>query len=36
LDFALGPDAVFGISYAGQLASDLQDNGVQGRLDVRF
>ena len=36
LDFALGPDAILGISYAGQLAGDLQDNGVQGRLTWRF
>jgi outer membrane autotransporter protein len=36
LDFALGPDAMFGITYAGQLAGDLQDNGVQGRLNWRF
>jgi outer membrane autotransporter protein len=36
LDFALGPDAIFGISYAGQLAGDLQDNGVQGRLNWRY
>lgn len=30
LDFALGPDAMFGITYAGQLAGDLQDNGCKG------
>jgi len=36
LDFALGPDAILGVSYAGQLADDLQDNGVQGRLTWRF
>jgi len=36
LDLALGHDAVLGISYAGQLAGDLHDNGAQGRLTWRF
>jgi outer membrane autotransporter protein len=35
-DFAVGPDAFLSISYVGQLATDLHDNGVQGRLDWRF
>jgi len=36
LDFGLGQDAMLGVSYAGQLAGDLQDNGVQGRFTWRF
>jgi outer membrane autotransporter protein len=36
LDFALGADAMLGVSYSGQLAGDLQDNGMQGRLTWRF
>ena len=36
LNFALGADAILGVSYAGQLASDLQDNGVRGGLTWRF
>ncbi len=36
LDFVLGPDAVLGLTYTGQFAGDLQDNGVAGRLTWRF
>lgn len=36
VDMELGPQTRFGISYVGQLASDLQDNGVQATLDWRF
>ncbi len=36
LDLALGADAAFGITYSAQLAGDLQDNGVQGRLTWQF
>ena len=36
LDFAVGADAVLSVTYAGQLAGDLQDNGVRGRLTSRF
>ena len=36
LDFNLGPNATLGISYSGQLASDLQDNTVQSRLTWLF
>ena len=36
LDLALGVDATLGVSYSGQLAGDLQDNGVQGRLTWRY
>jgi uncharacterized protein with beta-barrel porin domain len=35
-DHALSSDATLGFTYAGQLAGDLQDNGVQGRLNWRF
>ena len=35
-DLALGADAFLSISYVGQLATDLQDNGVQARFDWRF
>ncbi len=35
-DLALGADAFVSISYIGQLATDLHDNGLQGRLDWRF
>lgn len=34
-DMALGADAFLSLSYIGQLAADLHDNGVQGRLDWR-
>jgi uncharacterized protein with beta-barrel porin domain len=36
LDFTLGPNATLGVSYSGQLASDLQDNAVKGRLTWQF
>jgi outer membrane autotransporter protein len=36
LDFKIAPDATLGISYQGQLASDVQDHGISGRLDWRF
>jgi len=36
LDFNLGPNATLGVSYSGQLASDLQDNAVKGRLTWLF
>ena len=36
LDFALGADAMLEVSYFGQLAGDLHDNGVQGRFTWRF
>jgi len=36
VDMELRPQTRFGISYVGQLASDLQDNGVQATLDWRF
>jgi outer membrane autotransporter protein len=35
-DFALGSDAFLSVSYVGQLATGVHDNGVQGRLDWRF
>jgi hypothetical protein len=35
-DLALSSDATLGFTYSGQLAGDLQDNGVQGRLNWRF
>ena len=36
LDLNLGPNATLGVSYSGQLASDLQDNAVKGRLTWLF
>jgi outer membrane autotransporter protein len=36
LDIVIGPDATLGLSYAGQLAGNLQDNGIQGRINWRF
>jgi outer membrane autotransporter protein len=36
LDFSLGVDTTLGVSYSGQIADDLQDHGVQGRLMWRF
>ena len=35
-DVLLWADAKLGLSYVGQFADRLQDNGLQGRLDVRF
>jgi outer membrane autotransporter protein len=36
LDVAVAPNATLGLSYAEQLASSLQDNGVRGRLNWRY
>jgi outer membrane autotransporter protein len=36
LDVALAPDASLSVSYQGQLAGDIQDNGIRGNLDWRF
>jgi outer membrane autotransporter protein len=36
LDIDFAPDATLGLSYVGQLAGELRDNGVQGRLNWRF
>jgi uncharacterized protein with beta-barrel porin domain len=36
LDLNLGPNATLGVSYTGQLAQNLQDNAVQGRLTWLF
>jgi autotransporter-associated beta strand protein len=35
-DLALGADALLSVSYIGQHAADLHDNGIQGRLDWNF
>jgi len=35
-DVKLGPNAIVGVSYAGQLADDLQDNAVKGRATWLF
>ena len=36
LDFALTPNATLGVSYSGQLADDVEDNAVKGRLTWLF
>ncbi|WMT92484.1 autotransporter domain-containing protein [Pelagibacterium sp. H642] len=36
LDLNLTPDATFGLSYQGQIASDAQDHGFKADLSVRF
>ncbi|WP_088347170.1 MULTISPECIES: autotransporter domain-containing protein [Rhodomicrobium] len=36
VDVALGYNAIFGLSYAGQVGDELEDHGVQGRLTWRF
>jgi len=36
LDIGLAPDATLGLSYAGQLAGTLQDNGVRSRFNWTF
>jgi outer membrane autotransporter protein len=36
LDFAVGADAALSVTYAGQLAGNLQDNGVRGQFNWRF
>lgn len=36
LDVSLSPSATLGISYTGEIASDVEDHGVSGRLSWRF
>ncbi|RDJ21237.1 autotransporter outer membrane beta-barrel domain-containing protein, partial [Bosea caraganae] len=36
LDLAISRNATLGLSYAGQLASDVQDHAFKGNLEVRF
>ena len=36
VDFAATPNATLGVSYSGQFGSGLGDNGVTGRLSVKF
>ena len=36
LDLNLSPTATLGVSYSGQLASDLQDNAIKGRFTWPF
>ncbi|MGV1014778.1 MAG: autotransporter domain-containing protein, partial [Methyloceanibacter sp.] len=36
LDFNISPNATLGVSYSGQLASDVTDNAVKGRLSWLF
>jgi uncharacterized protein with beta-barrel porin domain len=36
LDFTVGQDMTLGVSYPGQLASDLTDNAVKGRFTCLF
>ena len=36
LDLNLSPTATLGVSYSGQLASDVQDNAVKGRFTWLF
>ncbi len=36
LDLTLDADAVLSVAYQGQLAGNLQDNGVRGQIDWRF
>ncbi|RDJ19669.1 autotransporter outer membrane beta-barrel domain-containing protein, partial [Bosea caraganae] len=36
LDLAISRNATLGLSYAGQLASDVQDHAFKGVLAVRF
>jgi Calcineurin-like phosphoesterase len=36
LDVVVAPDATLSLSYQGQLAGDIQDNGIRGNLDWRF
>jgi outer membrane autotransporter protein len=36
LEFNLGPAATLGVSYSGQLADDVEDNAVKGRLTWLF
>jgi len=36
LGVEIAPDATFALSYQGQLAGDIHDNGIRGNLDWRF
>jgi subtilase-type serine protease len=36
LDFALSPSSTLGVSYSGQIASDVSDNAVEGRFSWLF
>jgi len=36
LDFSISATATLGVSYSGQFASDVTDNGVKGRLTWLF
>ena len=36
LDVQVAPQAVVSVSYQGQLAGDVQDNGIRGNVDWRF
>jgi len=36
LGIEIAPDAKLSVSYQGQLAGDIQDNGIRGNLDWRF
>ncbi|QDY71398.1 autotransporter domain-containing protein [Qingshengfaniella alkalisoli] len=36
LDLSLTPEATFGLSYQGQIASDAHDHGVKANLSIRF
>jgi outer membrane autotransporter protein len=36
LSVAVAPDAVIGLSYSGQLAGDVADNAITGRIDLQF
>jgi outer membrane autotransporter protein len=36
LDLAVGARATLGLSYSGQLASDVQDHAFKGNLAIRF
>ena len=36
LDLALSPTATLGVSYTGQFAADVTDNGVKGRFTWLF
>jgi len=36
LGMQIAPDATLSLSYQGQLANDIQDNGIRGNLDWRF
>ena len=36
LDFALSPNATLGVSYSGQIADEVTDNAVKGRLTWLF